>query len=265
MQASAVTPRLSLRYDLSEGTNVYFTFSKGFKTAVIAGFEQSDVYAKPETIKSYEVGLKSVGERYRVSTAVYYYDYKDQQAQFWNGTGSILGNAKTTKMTGMELDAQYKVTSGLLVQGGFSWLPKAEYGQFSGLAYYPDTMGPNGMTPVTLDMTGKRVIKAPEFTANLTVSYAADTSIGLITPSFNAFHTSALWFDVARQVSQGAYTTINANVQFKPKAVERLELTVFARNLTNKAFFTSTLLGPTSNAPVYSPPRQIGLGAAYKF
>ena len=265
VKASAVTPRVSLRYDLTDSTNMYVTFSKGFKTAVIAGFEQSDIYAKPESIKSYEVGLKTQGERYRASTAVFYYDYTDMQSQFWNGTGSVLGNAQTTKMAGMEAEGSFRVTSDFLVSAGLSLLPKAEYGVFSGLAYYPSSMTQYGMTPVVLDMTGQRVIKSPKMTANVTLSYTARTGLGEFVPSLTVYHSSEYWWDVARQETVGAYSTVAASVAFRPAGASNLDITLWGRNLGNKAYYPSTLLGPTANAPVYAPPREIGLGASYKF
>ncbi len=261
---SAVTPRLSMIYNLADSTNVYFTFQKGFKTAVIPGFEQSNNVAHPESIKSYEVGMKTSGENYRVSAAAFVYDYRNQQAQFWNGTASVLGNSEKTKMAGGEVEGTYRFDGGLTLQGGLSWLPKSSYGRFEGLAYFlPMTAG--GMTGEVIDLTGHRTIKSPKTTANLTLAYTAETAIGEISPSVSVFHTSGYWFDVAQRVTQGAYTTIAAQATFKPASSTGLELAVFARNLTNEKFFTSSLLGPTADAPVYSAPRSIGISASYSF
>ena len=79
------------------------------------------------------------------------------------------------------------------------------------------------------------------------------------------FHSTATSFDLLRRVTQKAYSTISAAVSYSPAAVKGLRVTVFGRNLTNKDYFTSTLLGPTADAPVYSPPRSFGISAEFSF
>jgi iron complex outermembrane receptor protein len=261
---SSWTPRLSIRHDLSDHTNVYFTYSKGFKSAVLSGIEQSNDVAEPETLNSYEIGFKTEGEKYRASGAVYYYDYTDLQAQFWNGTATILANAEGATMAGLEADLTYNVTEAFQFSAGASWLAEAEYDEFAAVGYSLP-MSATGMVFNVVDATGERMLKTPEFTANFSASYAADTSAGTFTPSLAVFYTTEYWFDVLRRVKQDDYATLNAQVTYVPAGMDALQLSVFGRNLTNEDYFTSTLLGPTADAPVFSPPRQIGIGATYSF
>lgn len=258
-----MTPRISIRHDLTPDTSVYFTYSKGFKSAVLTGTDQSDDFAKPESLNSFEIGVKTAGPNYRLSASAFTYDYKDLQAQFWDGDSSILSNAEGAKISGVEVDGLVNVTDSLQVQGGFSWLAKAKYDEFSGVAY-DLPMSQAGMVFHLVDATGDRMIKSPKFAGNLTLSYTADCNSDC-SPSVSMFHSSEYWFDVLRRVKQGAYTTFNAQLLFKPAAMDSLTLSIFGRNLGNEKYFTSTLLGPSSHAPVYSPPRQFGVGISYVF
>ena len=261
---SAWTPRGSIRFDLTDSTNVYFTYSRGFKSAVLSGFEQSDNIAKPEKLDSFEVGVKSVGDRYRVSAAAYSYDYKNLQAQYWNGTATIYSNAKGAKIRGLEAEGLFQITPEFSVSGGFGWLGRAKYEEFSGVAYQlPNS--PGGMVFHVENANGARMLKAPKFTGNLTLAYTTELASGGLDASATLFHSSATSFDLVRRVTQKGYETLNAAVSYSPAAVKGLRVTVFGKNLTNKDYFTSTLLGPSADAPVYSPPRSFGLGAEFSF
>jgi iron complex outermembrane receptor protein len=260
----ATTPRVSVRYDFTPDTNVYFTYSKGFTSAVISSFDQTNDYSKPETLDAYEVGVKSSGEHYRLTAAAYAYNIKDLQAQFWTGTDTVLANAQGAKMRGLEADAQAKITRAFKVDVGVSWLGTARYEAFSGIAYQlPQSAA--GMTQDIVNGTGERMIKTPKTTGNLTASYDLDLPVGLVTFSGTESYSSSYFFDLLQRVTQGGYGTLNGNVFMAPTAVKGLRVGLFGRNLTNKAYFQSSLLGPSSDAPVFSAPREIGVSAGYAF
>jgi len=261
---SAATPRVSIRHDLSDDTNVYFTYSEGFKSAVLVGTGQSDDFAEPEELKSYEVGFKTVQDRYHLSASAFLYDYSEMQAQFWNGTASVLSNAEGADIYGMELEGTFSITEALQLQGGISWIPKSEYEEFSGIGY-SEPLTTSGLVFNVVDGSGDRMIKSPRFTANLTASYRAESAAGSIITDLSLFHTSEYWYDLLKEVKQDAYTTLNAQVTLTPKSAESLDIAIFGRNLTNEEYFTSALLGPSAHAPVYSPPRQVGVSLSYHF
>lgn len=261
---SSTTPRVSVRYDLLDSTNVYFTYSKGFKSAVLSGFEQTNNVAKPETLNAFEIGIKSEGQSYRMSAAAFLYNYRDLQAQFWNGTGTILANAAGAKMRGAEISGLYRLSQHFRVDAGLSWLGTARYDQFSGVAYsLPQTA--NGMTFNVIDASGQRMLKSPKLTADLTLTYSNHIPVGDFELSGSAYNSSSYFFDLLHRVQQGDYTTLNAEASLSPDTMKGFRFGVFGKNLTNKAYIASTLLGPSSDAPVYSPPREIGVRANYAF
>ena len=60
----AFTPRFSLKYRVADETNVYFTYSKGFKSGFINIGSPFNV-VDPEKINAYEVGYKTARGRWR--------------------------------------------------------------------------------------------------------------------------------------------------------------------------------------------------------
>ena len=83
---TAVTPRAVIQYKFDPTTNVYFSYSQGFKsggngvTVPKNNLGQSGNYPlNPEKNTAYEIGFKTAHGPYRLSLAAYYQDYKDQQ------------------------------------------------------------------------------------------------------------------------------------------------------------------------------------------
>ena len=65
------TPRAGLRYELGARTNIYATYSKGFRpgaiTTSLAGLRrQPGLPIKSETVNAFEVGYKTAGSNYRL-------------------------------------------------------------------------------------------------------------------------------------------------------------------------------------------------------
>jgi outer membrane receptor protein involved in Fe transport len=60
----AWTPHIVLRYNLSRGTNVYASWSRGFKAATINSGSPFNVL-KPETVSAWEVGIKTARRGFR--------------------------------------------------------------------------------------------------------------------------------------------------------------------------------------------------------
>jgi iron complex outermembrane receptor protein len=261
---TAWTPRLSVRYDVSSAANVYFTYSKGFKSAVLQSIEQNDQGASPEHVTSYEIGAKVGSPGFGFNVAAYYYDYKDLQVQFFDGAVTILTNAANAKIYGIEGDVHYQITPELEIQANASWLAKAEYRNFTSGVAFALPNSPTGMGQVVVDASGQRMLKAPKFTGGVTLSYAKMVKAGEITATATYSYVSDFAFDLLRRVHTGGYGTLNGNVGFQPEGSD-WKFTLFGRNITNEIYFSGSLLGGQADAPSYNPPRQIGLQVNYRF
>ena len=69
------TPRAVIRYQLDDNSNVYASYSKGFKSGLISLASPFNT-VDPEKIDAYEVGYKTARDSWRLDTAAYYYDYR---------------------------------------------------------------------------------------------------------------------------------------------------------------------------------------------
>jgi iron complex outermembrane receptor protein len=80
---NGVTGTLGLQWRPNDDTNVYLRYARGYKAGgfIASANMAPGVYADPEYLNSYELGWKqTVGGRFQVNTALFYYDYKDFQA-----------------------------------------------------------------------------------------------------------------------------------------------------------------------------------------
>jgi iron complex outermembrane receptor protein len=116
---SKVTGDASAIFNLTDDVNLYARFSTGFRGASF-GPPSSGVpvtVARPETVTSYELGVKAdlFEKRARISFDVYSMDIKDQQLTAVGGTSNAvqLINAKKSEAYGAEFDFEALVTENL--------------------------------------------------------------------------------------------------------------------------------------------------------
>ena len=265
IEDDAWTPRVALHYDVNEETSIYASISKGFKSSVLNnGTSQNEFGTKPEYVTNLEVGLKKTTSDYRVALAVFGMKYKDQQAQVWDGQAAILSNADESDIYGIEIEGNYSVNENLQVYGTFSYL-KSEYGNYTSTAYELPMTAAGFASNEVIDLNGRQLIIAPEFTGSLGFNYQRTISSGLLEFNGNFYYSDEFWFDFLERVNPGSYNTLAASVSLTPNFNENLKLSLFGKNLTNEEYFASSLLGPSSDAPVYMPPRMIGISLDYNF
>ena len=106
-------------YRPSDEVNIYAKVATGY----VAGGVVSAIPFDPESLTSYELGLKSQfwGNRLRLNIAAYYQDYKDLQVQSFNN--GVLGftNAGSAKIPGVEVEFTALPLPGLTINGGFGY------------------------------------------------------------------------------------------------------------------------------------------------
>lgn len=205
------TPRASVRYEIRPGTNVYASYSKGFRggewNAVLPN-DNPNLYfdVDQESITAYEVGLKSAGNRLRFEVAGFYYDYKDLQVSFTSQVNGIpvviLQNAPGAEIYGVEASFDYEVFDNFNVRAGATYL-HARYSDnffFTGSGVNPALAGFNTNADplkvfqnVTLeqDLSGQQTSRAPDFTAYAGFDYLIPNGDGGIRISANAKYTDS--------------------------------------------------------------------------
>ncbi len=138
---SQFTPRVSLSYDLNDDLTGYVAYSQGFKSG---GFDmRGDASATPdtvdgydpETVDSYELGLKgyAFNRRLSFSSALFYADYQDQQVTTQVPAGatiaSFVDNVGASTIYGAELEGSLWLTDALTANFAVGWL-EATFDEF---------------------------------------------------------------------------------------------------------------------------------------
>lgn len=257
------TPRITARYEVLPDANIYASWGKGFKSGIIntKNFAQDPV--NPEVIEAFEAGFKGrIASILSVDIATFHYNYKDLQVVAYSPPDYIQQNAASARIKGVEANASLDVTANLKIGGGFAVLD-AKYKNFPAAAVFVPTGF--GNTQVTMDLSGGQMQRAPKFTGNVSVDYSVGTPIGRVGAFGMLYHNSGSSFDVSNRLRQQGYTTVDAQLSLEPAGIDGLRLTLWGKNLGNKAYFASFLNSQFADGVSYAEPRTYGLRAEYKF
>lgn len=262
---SESTPSLALRYALNDRTNIYATYTKGFKSGLFDGASFRPI--DPENIDSYEIGIKSTSLRdVRFSLAGFYYDYRNQQVQSYVTIGgapqSILQNAGRSKIYGLDAEADAQLTPEFKVSAGLSVL-HARFESFPNAIVNVPT-GAGGNVTQVIDASDKVLPRSPDWTLSVKAEYTRELSIGEVSLQGSVFHSDKLFFEYGNRVVQPDYTTVDASLSFRPQGTG-FKISAFGRNLTKSDYIASSFITQTVDGVTYAPPRQFGIEAGYSF
>ena len=267
---TSLDPRLSIKYELSDNSNIYFTYSQGFKSGFfnVAALQAQPV--NPEKIMAYEIGYKGVlAPGILLSAAGFYYDYKDLQQLIRTtdpvsgATLNIIQNAAAARIKGAEVSGSVRVTHEFRLAFGATYLD-AKFRSFPG-ALVTQWIPPSTIRQVPIDASGNTMIRSPKFSGNITASYDKKTPAGTFSASATLFATSKIYHEAGNRVVEGAYTKLNASLSWQPLGDTGLKVTVYGKNLTNSATIMATTFSTSYDAFSYEPPRSYGVELSYKF
>jgi iron complex outermembrane receptor protein len=261
---SSATPRFSIRYSFSDDANIYATYSKGFKSSVLDSVSLTNDVANPERLDSFEVGVKYRNRGASLNVAAFYYNYDNLQVQFFNGARTLLGNASSAKIYGLEFDGSIMLTDELKVSSAASWIPSAKYGSFPGGVDFALPLTAGGLQQVVVDLTDDRLLKTPRFTGNIGLAYSKQLRAGTVEANFNAYTSSSFNWTPLRRIQTKAYTQFNAQIGFRP-ANSGFGVSVWGKNLGNKAVIQGATPSSNADGVTYGAPRQIGITVDYRF
>ncbi|HVK81324.1 MAG TPA: TonB-dependent receptor [Verrucomicrobiae bacterium] len=254
---SAWSGRLGLRYELTPDSNVYATYSRGFKSGGFFGglattLDQLEPYDN-EQLDAYEIGFKGLflDRALRLSTAAFYYDYQDQQvfAQVLRAgvTTLVLDNAGSSTVYGGEIEASWSPSEALSLQAGVSLL-HAEFEEFISEGQ---------------DYGGNRLPQAPEVSFNTGGSYSIPLPSGNeIVINADATYSSKIYFDNsnAERLSQDGVWNTNGQISWRSES-GGIEAGIFARNMFDEEWIVA--ISPIDSLGVdlvtYNRPRSAGV------
>jgi iron complex outermembrane receptor protein len=268
----ATTPRVSLDYKLSDNTHAYATYNKAFKSGTYNPTGLLSTPVDPETTIAYEVGLKTAYSVFNLDVAAFHYKFENLQVSATlttpTGTASVLQNAAAAEISGVEIEGSVHLTQALKLSGGFSYLddkytdfPKANVN-----TPYPTCPGPSpcGNFANTIDATGFPMARTPRYTGNLTAEYLTTLFRGDFRASLAAYYNSGFSWEVANRLRQGTYTTLNANLAWRPPG-SKLEYSIWGRNLTDRVYEIQSADSAGGDAVSFAEPRAAGIKIQLKF
>jgi iron complex outermembrane recepter protein len=104
---TGLSPRLGITYKITEGLNVYASYSEGLQTPT-EGEISDNPALDPVSVQNYEIGLKGRSEHFRFDTALYYSPVENEVVQVIGPDGqSDYVNSGETEKRGVELSGEW--------------------------------------------------------------------------------------------------------------------------------------------------------------
>lgn len=271
---NSFTPKIALDYQLTPSVLLYASWSKGFKSGTysLGSFIPP---VNPEKVSAVEGGMKATlfDRRLRLNLAGFYYDYTDLQVGKVVGQITVLENAATARIYGLEAEAQAILTDRIEIDANASWLHarfksyvSADPGRPYGSGQVTDDLGQSAF-----DLAGNTLGQSPDFSFFVGAQYKVPTdSAGDFTLRGEVSYRSRSYFTPFNvdYVSQPAFAKVNAFLNWT-STDERVNGSLFVKNLTNKttigsAYVSSALFGFPINGYLEEP-RTYGIRVGYQF
>lgn len=259
----AWTPRVSAVFALDPNSNIYATYSQGFKSGLINATTFAGAPILPEKLQAYEIGYKRSGNGITFNLSGFYYDYKDLQLSARTPAGlSFILNAANAKIYGIDADFTARITPELRLRGGVNWT-HSEYQNFTSAPFFVPLPG-GGNSAATGDASGNPLIRAPEFTGNLGLSYRKPFESGTLIASSSVSYNSGFAWTVDNRVRQPEYALVNAEIGWAWND-EKYRVTLWGRNLTNTIYGQGVSVTGFADAVAYARPRTYGVSFELNF
>jgi iron complex outermembrane receptor protein len=269
-----VLPRAVIRYALDDHSNVYGSFSLGYKAPI---YNVADPVITPaikaESISAFEVGYKYAYRRLAVDLATYYYDYKNQQESsliIVNGlTESVLTNAASSHIYGLDGEVRYDIISNFEINAAAAYT-HAYYQSFPGAPSYSQCLsvacgaGYGSFDVSPINATGMQMLRSPEFTGSLGFRYTQALFNGKLGLSSNLYYTSKFYFDTADEFSQSHYETLAVRAEWTDPR-DRYTVAVYGNNVTNTHYLTQVFANTPAVGAVWGAPATVGGSIRVKF
>lgn len=260
-----ITARAQIDFKPNDNTLLYLSYNRGSKSG---GFTFStgtpfptqlvdtlnNLTYRPETLNSYELGLKSTlapGTTFNV--AAFYYDYQNYQAFVQVGFTQVVRNLPA-KVYGIEADFTARPAPGLTFQLS---------------AAYQSSEVRNVLLPDGVTVENHDLPQAPAFSGSALVRYEFDFAGGKASVQADTLFQTSMCFTVmcAPVEREDGYAVANARIGFTT-ADDKVSVAVFVNNLFNRqyrvyAFDGSLYWGDTLG--VYAKPRTWGVNLRYNF
>ncbi|WP_448554942.1 TonB-dependent receptor [Thalassotalea montiporae] len=270
------TWKLGLEHDLDSYSLFYASIATGYKAGgfndgCLAGqancnspLPEEALFYQPETLTSYEVGVKTrfLDNRLTLNSAYFHYDYKDLQlsenTNLCGGPCQITTNAAEASIDGVELETRYQLTSSSRIDLDLTWLD-ARYDDYN--------IAPG------VNFEGQSLDRSPEWVVRLGYQYDHELSNG----GMLSLALSSRWSDeyfiqstpLRAQFEQPSFTKSDITLTYhSPEDDWYAQL--FAKNLENELTVSHAEISVnypllTDGTVNFADPRLFGVRVGYEF
>lgn len=230
---SAISPKLGLSYHVSTNSNLYVTYSRGYRTGGLTQLSsdpsQPPLYPyKPEYSNNFEAGTKNTffNDRLRLNIAVFLTLVNDAQVPTLILPDAITVTKNTGKLSskGAELELSAAPLKGLQVDYNFG---------YTDAKYTSLKVSQNGQS---VDLNGKKQIFTPDITSMLALQYSYNLGASQHTKLITRVEWLQLgteYFDLANSIKQSPYGLINLRMGVSTKC---FDLFLWSRNTGDKKY-----------------------------
>lgn len=261
------TPRVTVQYKPSAYTNIYATFTQGFKSGLFDS--ASGAIVKPENLTAYEVGIKTseLSGGLTLNAEGFYYDYTNQQVQeiaFVNSQQLVkTTNSGKSRIYGFDGELIAPVTSDFSVHAGLSLLHAKVLDYPNASVLVPSGIGGNNQV-VLPNARSKTLPRAPKFTLSITADYTHEFNFGAADISATYYHSGRIFYDYNNRITQPDYSTLSASAGWT-SIDKHWRVSVVGRNLTDKRYLVATVLSAYDDGVFYAAPRSISAKIQYSY
>lgn len=267
--------KVALNYTLIPGQFLYAFYARGFKDGGING---PGDYFSPEHVNDYELGWKGDfwQDHLRTQVGGYYMQYDGMQQQVENiyTTVSDVVNLGNSVIGGVEASFQAR-TGGWSLDGGFAY-NHSKLGAVRAVAAYELPNGGSGLLPqcasgVTancfnylpyeVNLTGEQNPYSPEWSGNVSVSYAFPLGNLTLAPRLDYSYVGSQYASIFQNTDYYLLQSRRLLAAFLDLDYGRWDVQLFGRNLTNEVY----LAGISGTNGYQGDPRTYGISLTVKF
>lgn len=263
---SALSPKVALSYAVNERSNIYVTYTRGFRAGGVnaqklpAGIQQT---FDPEYSNNYEVGYKAFMANNRLSIGASAFLIQWRDLQFFNlvapGTFARI-NVGDAQSRGLELEITAIPVKGLQLDGSFG-LNQTEYKQFALERTNFSSFPPQ---PFSTAIGGNRLSNAPSHTIffGAQYEYAISKKLKAIVRG-EVRNLGSYYTDIQNKIEQPSYTPINSRVGM---VYGNYSLFFWVQNLNNERYLAFGNPDSSFGKSVRTAaPRTLGVTLSVKF
>jgi iron complex outermembrane receptor protein len=281
------TPKATLAYNFDAGM-AYLTYARGFKSGgfnyvasainPLTGAPEPAV--NPEILDMIEAGWKTqlADDTVRFNGSIYFYDYKDLQvsANVTSASGAqanITRNAADAEIIGLDMDLTWILNDRLTLDTAVNFMDSEYTEYFASAQMFNGVIKGNnapGMTAIRYDASGESLLRAPDLSAYMTLTYELPVSSGRSPISITYSYKGDYKFDFVAApetsaLEQDAYALINARWSYY-SADESWMVAVWGKNLTDEdEYYDDINANPAGIRGSVGTPRTFGIDVSYEF